>query len=43
MLNPFLVFTWVGDIELTLTGDEWKETERAPELVINQNGMFDTI
>ena len=42
-VNPFNVFTWVGSVELDPPGDEWKETERVPELVINQNGMFDTM
>ena len=42
-VNPFNVFTWVGSIELDPPGDEWKETERVPELVVNQNGMFDTM
>jgi hypothetical protein len=42
-VNPFNVFTWIGSIELDPPGDEWKETERVPELVINQNGMFDTM
>ena len=42
-VNPFNVFTWVGNIELDPAGDEWKETERVPELVVNQQGMFDTM
>jgi len=42
-VNPFNVFTWVGSIVLDPSGDEWKETERVPELVVNQNGMFDTL
>jgi len=42
-VNPFNVFTWVGTVELSPPGDEWKETERAPELVINENGAFDTM
>ena len=42
-VNPFNVFTWVGSVELDPPGDEWKETERVPELVINRNGMFDTM
>ena len=42
-VNPFNVFTWVGTVELDPPGDEWKETERVPELVVNQNGMFDTM
>mgnify|MGYP001566988601 FL=1 len=42
-VNPFNVFTWVGTLELDPAGDEWKETERVPELVVNQQGMFDTM
>jgi len=43
-VNPFGVFTWIGSIELTPPGDEWKETERAPELVINNpNGSWDNL
>ena len=42
-VNPFDVFTWSGAIELTPPSDEWKETERRPELVINNVGGFDTL
>ena len=42
-VNPFDVFTWSGTIELTPSSDEWKETERRPELVINNVGGFDTL
>src|SRR5210317_1822805 len=42
-VNPFDVFTWSGSVELTPPSDEWKETERAPELVINNVGGFDTL
>ena len=42
-VNPFNVFTWVGSVDMVAPGDEWKETERVPELVINQSGMFDTM
>jgi len=42
-VNPFDVFTWAGTIELTPPSDEWKETERRPELVINNVGGFDTL
>ncbi len=42
-VNPFDVITWSGSIALTPPGDEWKETERAPELVINNTGAFDTL
>jgi len=43
-VNPFGIFTWIGSIDLTPPGDEWKETERAPELVINNpNGSWDNL
>jgi hypothetical protein len=42
-LNPFFIFTWIGNIELDPPLDEWKETERAPDLVVNLNGTFDNL
>lgn len=42
-VNPFSVFTWVGSITLDPPGDEWKETNRVPDLIINQQGSFDTM
>ena len=42
-LNPFLIFDWVGNIELDPPVDEWKETRVAPELVVNLNGTFDNL
>ena len=42
-LNPFLVFNWIGDIELDPPVDEWKETRVAPEIVANVNGTFDNL
>src|SRR5210317_1372876 len=42
-VNPFDVTTFAGSIKLDPPGDEWKETERAPELVVNNVGGFDTL
>ena len=42
-LNPFLVFNWIGNVELDPPVDEWKETRVAPELVVNLNGTFDNL
>jgi hypothetical protein len=42
-LNPFLVFNWIGDIDLDPPVDEWKETRVAPEIVVNVNGTFDNL
>ena len=35
MLTLFAIFSWIGTIELTPNSDEWRETERARELVVN--------
>ena len=42
-VNPFNIFTWAGSITLDPPGDEWKETNRVPDLLINQEGAFDTM
>jgi hypothetical protein len=42
-VNPFSVFTWAGSVTLDPPGDEWKETNRVPDLLINQEGAFDTM
>src|SRR5210317_897687 len=42
-LNPFLVFDWIGDIDLDPPVDEWKETRVAPDIVVNVNGTFDNL
>ena len=42
-INPFDVIKFIGAVSLSPSRDEWKETERRPELVINQSGPFDTM
>jgi hypothetical protein len=42
-VNPYNIFTWTGSITLNPPGDEWKETERAPDLLVNEEGSFDTM
>ena len=41
--NPFLVFQYQGDVALTPDLDEWYETERRPDLIVNDNNLFDTM
>ena len=41
--NPFLVFQYVGDVALTPDLDEWKDVDRQPDLIVNDNNLFDTI
>ena len=42
-VQPYLLSQWVGQITLTPSGDEWFETEVAPDLIINVEGNFDTV
>ncbi len=41
-LNPVLNFAWAGICKLTPSGDEWFEVSRLPDLIVNQEGNFDT-
>jgi len=40
--TPVLVSHWAGTIALDPFSDDWFETEVAPDLIINQEGNFDT-
>ena len=42
-LQPYMIFNWIGDIDLDPPLDEWKETSRAPDIVVNLNGTFDNL
>ena len=42
-LNPVLNFSWAGNMKLTPEGDEWFETRRLPDLIINREGNFDSV
>ena len=42
-LNPFLVFQYKGSLLLDPPLMKWKDTERRPNLVVNDNNLFDTI
>lgn len=42
-INPYNVFNWTGDLTLSPNTDEWKETKRAPDVVIDQTGIYDTL
>ena len=42
-INPYNVFNWTGDLSLSPNTDEWKETKRAPDVVIDQTGIYDTL
>ena len=42
-LNPVLNFSWAGICKLSPSGDEWFEVNRLPDLIVNQEGNFDTV
>jgi len=41
--NPFLVFQYQGEVDLNPDVDEWKDITRRPDLIVNDNALFDTI
>lgn len=42
-INPFAVYTFVGNVSLTPPSDDWFETARQPDIIKNVEGNFDTI
>jgi hypothetical protein len=42
-INPFAIFTFLGDVRLNPSSDDWFETKYAPEIVRNVEGSFNTI
>jgi hypothetical protein len=40
-VNPYNVFTWSGMITLSPESDEWKETDVRPDVIINDEGLYD--
>ena len=39
-LQPYTVFTYDGNMELTPSVDTWQETNRLPDLIIEDNNLF---
>jgi hypothetical protein len=42
-VNPYDVFNWGGTVKLTPSSDEWKDIDRRPQVVINQDGVWDAM
>lgn len=40
-VNPYNVFTWSGRVKLSPESDEWKETDVRPDVIINDEGLYD--
>lgn len=42
-VNPFAVFTFIGDMKINPASDDWFEVNRRPDIVNNVDGSFNTI
>ena len=42
-VQPFMRYSWVGQVVLSPEGDEWFETEVAPALIVNVDGNFNSV
>jgi hypothetical protein len=42
-INPFAIFTFIGDVKMNPAADEWFEVDRRPDIVNNIEGNFSTI
>lgn len=42
-INPFAIFTFIGDTIINPASDDWFEVERRPDIVINLEGNYNTI
>ena len=42
-VNPYDVFNWTGGMTLTPSTDEWRDIDRRPEVVINNDAEFDAM
>ena len=42
-VNPYDVFNWTGGMTLTPSSDEWRDIDRRPEVIINNDGEFDAM
>ena len=42
-INPFAIFTFIGNAELNPPSDEWFETKKLPDINLTVAGDFDTV
>ena len=40
-VNPYNVFTWDGVVELSPGSDDWLDTVRQPDILVNNTGLYD--
>ena len=39
-VNPYAIFTFLGDVRLTPSSDEWFDVDRRPDILKNEEGNF---
>jgi len=42
-VNPYDVFNWSGSLKLSPETDEWKDIDRRPNVIIDNDGVFDAM
>lgn len=42
-INPYNVFTFLGRLDLVPPVDVWKDTSKLPDLIVNQEGNYDSM
>jgi hypothetical protein len=42
-VNPFDLYTYKGDLEIIPWSDTWFETQRRPDIIINDNSQYDAV
>jgi hypothetical protein len=42
-VNPYAIFTFLGDMTLQPSSDDWFETDRRPDLIRNEEGNYNTV
>ena len=42
-INPFAIFTFLGNVQITPESDDWFETKRAPDVIQQVEGNYNTI
>ena len=42
-VNPYFIFNWTGELQLSPDVDAWKDLNTLPDLIINQNTGFDSL
>lgn len=42
-VNPFAIFSFIGDIKMNPSSDDWFEVDRRPDIINNVEGNYNTI